>query len=311
MPQQAWFLVGPTAAGKSAVAQRLAEQKQTAIISADSMLVYRGMDIGTAKPSAAERRSVTYWGMDCVEPDQTFSAGDYLRILREQAGVSCEESVPRIVVGGTGLYMACLLNGLREGPPVDRALRESLETLHREGGVAALQRALEQQAPGRLAQLADPKNPRRLIRAIELAQAGVGTPEWDDDRSARPMLVGLRVPADRLAENIERRVYAMYENGLLAEASALRQRYPQCSETARQAIGYAEAWAHLDGACTREQAIRKTILRTRQLAKRQTTWFRHQARVEWVDWAPGQSVDDIALAVDAQWRLHGPAPLHI
>ena len=311
MPLSAWFLVGPTAVGKTAVAQRLAERRQATILSADSMMVYRGMDIGTAKPTVAERGEVPYWGLDCVTPDQPFSAGDYLRVLRDEVASTKVPPASCIVAGGTGLYVSCLLHGLREGPATDPVLRQTLETLHREGGVPALQHELERRAPGRLGELADPKNPRRLIRAIELAHQGVIPKSWSDTAPDGPPVVGLRCSPDVLAANIERRVHIMYENGLLEEAATVRQSYPRLSDTAGQAIGYAEAWAHLDGRCTRGQAVADTVRRTRQLAKRQGTWFRHQARVNWVDIQPGQSVDDIADAVEAQWRLDGPSPLQL
>lgn len=311
MPLSAWFLVGPTAVGKTAVAQRLAERKQVTILSADSMMVYRGMDIGTAKPTVAERGTVPYWGLDCVTPDQPFSAGDYLRVLRNEVASANVPPVACIVAGGTGLYISCLRHGLREGPATDPVLRQTLETLHREGGVPALQRELEHRAPGRLGELADPKNPRRLIRAIELAQQGVPPRTWPETAPSGPPLTGLRCSPDALAANIVQRVHGMYESGLLEEAAALRQNYPKLSDTAGQAIGYTEAWAHLDGHCTRSQAMADTIRRTRQLAKRQGTWFRHQAQVNWVDIQPGQSVDDIADAVEAQWKRYGPSPLQL
>jgi tRNA dimethylallyltransferase len=311
MPISAWFLVGPTAVGKSAVAQRLAERLQATIVSADAMMVYRGMDIGTAKPTIPERGAVPYWGLDCVTPDQPFSAGDYLRVLRDKVASAKVPPPACIVAGGTGLYISCLRHGLREGPATDPVFRQTLETLHREGGVPALHRELERRAPGRLAELADPKNPRRLIRAIELAHQGVTPRAWPEASPSDPPLVGLHCASEVLASNIARRVHAMYENGLLEEAAALRQKFPHLSDTAVKAIGYAEAWAHLDGRCTRAQAMADTIRRTRQLAKRQGTWFRHQVRVNWVDIQPGQSVDDIADAVEAQWRLDGPSPLQL
>ena len=310
MALHAWFLVGPTAVGKSAVAQWLAEKRKATLVSADSMLVYRGMDIGTAKPSPAERGEVPYWGLDCVEPDQSFSVGDYLRSL---AGLAQAESSgrPLIVVGGTGLYIDCLLRGLTSRPPPDLLERARLESLHRQGGVPALQAEVERLAPGRLAELADPRNPRRLIRAIELAHQGVLSKTMLQRGPPKPRLTGLRMDPAQLAGRIARRVQTMYHQGLLEEARALRGRYPALSETARQAIGYAEAWQVLDGTLAPSAAQEITARRTRQLAKRQLTWFRHQADMAWIEAEPGATVARIAASVEAQWELDGPTTLHL
>lgn len=308
MPLNAWFLVGPTAVGKTAVAHRLAERLEATLISADSMLVYKEMDIGTAKPSPAERGSLVYWGLDLTTPDHSFSVGDYLRAVHGQCATSTDRV---IVVGGTGLYVDALVRGITSQPAVDSAERARLEALFESGGVAALQHDLEQKAPGRLAELADPKNPRRLIRAIELAGQGIVSASMMKRDQVRPRYTGLRMEPGDLAIRIEERVRTMYRQGLLEEASALRRRYPHISETAKQAIGYAEAWAALDGKMTTDEAMSVTALRTRQLAKRQLTWFRHQAEMTWVDAKPGASITDTVASVQAQWELHGTTPLHV
>lgn len=307
----AWFLVGPTAVGKTAVAHYLAKRLGATVISADSMLVYRGMDIGTAKPSPAERREVSYWGLDCVEPDRAFSVGDYLRAIQEALAQAHPAPRQLIVTGGTGLYVDCLIRGLTSRPAIDQSLRAELEELHRQEGLAGLQNRLRCVAPGRLEELADPKNPRRVIRAIELAAEGITSQAMLARTTQRPALVGLNMPGPDLQERITRRVHHMYEHGMLEEAAGLRKRFPVLSETARQAIGYAEAWSHLDGACTRAEAQQATIQRTRQLAKRQLTWFRHQADLTWVEITAATSVTDMAVSVQAQWERHGPTPLQL
>lgn len=311
MPINAWFLVGPTAVGKTAVIQHLAEQMGATVISADSMLVYRDMDIGTAKPSPTERGSVPYWGLDCVAPDTAFSVGDYLCTMQEHLARTQSPPERILVTGGTGLYVDCLIRGLTSRPAADPALRAELEQLFQQEGVAGLQHRLSAEAPGRLEELADPRNPRRLIRAIELARQGVTAQAMLARTRERPALVGLDMPTDELQIRITRRVHQMYDQGLLQEAAELRARYPVLSKTARQAIGYAEAWAHIDGICTRTQAQQATILRTRQLAKRQRTWFRHQAEMTWVEARAETSVADMAQAVQAQWERHGPTPLFL
>ena len=293
------------------MAQRLAERRGALIISADSMLVYRGMDIGTAKPTPAERGAVAYAGLDCVEPDQLFSVGDFLRVVQHFVSARPQPAAPLIVVGGTGLYVSCLLHGLPQHPAPDPARRQQLDELFKTGGLVALQGELERIVPGRLQELADPRNPRRIIRAIEMAHEGSRPPAWRDAAATAPRLCGLRWSPEALEQRIIRRVRSMYEGGLLDEAAALRRSHATLSATARQAIGYAEAWDVLDGRLTREQAQAITVRRTRQLAKRQATWFRHQASVAWVDAQDGQSVDDRADAVEAQWELHGPSLIQL
>ncbi len=311
MSLRACFIVGPTATGKTAVAQYLAEQGSGTILSADSMLVYRGLDIGTAKPTPAERGSVPYWGIDCVDPDQEFSAGDYLRVIAAAARATCPEPARVIVVGGTGLYVDVLLRGLTSRPALDQALRTRLEELHQAGGVPALQAELDRVAPGRRQELSDDRNPRRLIRAIELAGQGIRSASDLPTKAPKPCLVGLQRNPGELQERIRQRVHHMYQSGLLAEAEALRRQYPLISKTARQAIGYAEAWACLDGKISQSQAEAATVLRTRQLAKRQMTWFRHQATMAWVEADPARSTASIAQAVEAAWKRHGPTTLFI
>ena len=311
MPVHAWFLAGPTAVGKTAVAHLLAARLRATLLSADSMQVYRGMDIGTAKPTPAERAGLTYWGLDLVDPDQPFSTGEYLRALGEQRARDPAAAARVVVVGGTGLYLRALALGLDGRPAPDPAERARLEQLLQTGGRAALQAELERRAPGRLATLADPQNPRRLIRAIELAGLE-GTGSSMAPRPTAPLrLCGLAMDPPALTARIETRVAAMYENGLLEEAASLLRRYPEISPTARQAIGYAEAWAVGAGTMTPAEARAATARRTRQLAKRQLTWLRHQAATTWIEVRAGDSVADIADRVQTQWESDGPIPLHI
>lgn len=310
MPASAAFvLVGPTAVGKSAVAHHLAREEGYDILSADSMAIYRGLDIGTAKPAARERAEVAYAGLDLAEPGETFSVGAYLAHARAAAAASAQRGRALLVVGGTGLYIKCLTVGLQDAPAADPALRAGFEHLLAQEGVAGLQAELERLAPERLRALADPRNPRRLVRALELAALGQRMPEAT--AAAKPHLLGLRAEPAELERRVAERVAEMYERGLLDEVRALRERGVRLSATAEQAIGYAEAFAVLDGRLTVEQARLRTQLRTRQLAKRQMTWFRHQATMTWLDVTSGRTVSDLASAVRAHWRLHGPTPLAI
>ncbi len=282
---KAYILVGPTASGKSSVAQLLAEQTGAPIVSADSMSIYRGMDIGTAKPSPEERAAVQYFGIDLVEPTGPFSVGDWLNAVRPafQRGQSSHSSinagmrgltpqVTPIVAGGTGLYVKCLLQGLDDLPAADEALRERAEQMT----LPELQAEARKVSPEAYEALADKENPRRLVRLME--QGDRITRNWAKDL---PVVVGLHVERDVLRKRIAERVEKMYAGGLLEEARGLMSL--KLSSTAQHAIGYAEAFAVLRNECTVAEGKERTIIRTRQLAKRQMTWFRHQLNVQWVN----------------------------
>ncbi|HPG01248.1 MAG TPA: tRNA (adenosine(37)-N6)-dimethylallyltransferase MiaA [Kiritimatiellia bacterium] len=306
---RAYFLVGPTACGKTEIAQRIAKREGWGILSADSMLVYRGMDIGTAKPTAEERDGVSYGGLDLVDPSESFSVGRYVTVARSYLEEARQAGRATIVAGGTGLYVKCLTEGLAPLPEEDPVLRNRLEECLEARGVEGLQDELRRLDEARLRELKDPLNPRRLIRAIELAHHRADRrPAW----AGRPdvPLVGLFMEPGMLAKRIEARVAQMYEHGLLDEAADLRERVA-LSKTALQAIGYAEAFSVLDGKLSVGEAMYHTAVRTRQLAKRQMTWFRRQARVEWVTVERGMRADDVAEAVSMLWRTYGATPVVI
>ena len=320
----AWILAGATATGKTAAAQYLAEELGCAILSADAMLVYRGMDIGTAKPTPAERGSVPYFGIDLATPAEPFSTGlwlaDAARALAAYGTGVPPEGIPGgtgvppvqppglIVAGGTGLYIKALTDGLG-GAEADPEARARWQALYERGGLPALQRALSERDPGVLDALADPANPRRLIRALEHLDAHGGLPaQWRRREAPAPVTV-LRLPREQLHARIARRVETMFAQGLVDEVRALRQTYPVWSPTAAQAIGYAEACALLDGALTRAEATERIVVRTRQLAKRQETWFRHQAQAVWLEINDNDPPEHVARRVLDSWRLHGPTPV--
>lgn len=285
-----YCLAGATATGKSAVAQLLAERIGGVILSADAMLVYRSLDIGTAKPSRAERGNVPYFGIDCVTPAEDFSAAMWLNEA-ERASAS---SAPCIVAGGTGLYFSALLRGLDPSPPSNPALRATLEALPLE----ALQARLA--ATGRT--IADPSNPRRLVRALEILESGGELPGgWQE--KVKPALTALTWDRAVLHQRIARRVEEMYAAGLLEEAERARTLYPQWSRTAAQAIGYAEAFAVLDGTMSLAEAKERTVIRTRQLARRQEVYLRGQFEVTWIRGESGDTVESLAEKVAQEWQL--------
>ncbi|MEI8205850.1 MAG: tRNA (adenosine(37)-N6)-dimethylallyltransferase MiaA [Kiritimatiellales bacterium] len=303
----AFVLVGPTASGKSAVAQCIAEKTGAPIISADSMNIYRGMDIGTAKPSAAERSRVKTWGIDLAEPTEPFSVGDWLKAVTPAFFQPLENktgggSASPIVVGGTGLYVRCLLQGLDDLPLADEALRARTEKMP----LAELQAEARRTAPEAYEALADKENPRRLIRLLEQScrPGDLTRRNW---KTEMPAVIGLHVERDMLNRQIAERVEKMYAGGLLEEARGLAGR--ELSSTAQHAIGYAEAFAVLRGEMTEAQAKEKTVVRTRQLSKRQMTWFRHQLKVEWIETADFSSIGKLADKVYNAWKEGGSVPL--
>ena len=308
---RAWFLVGPTAAGKTAVGQCLAERLGADILSADSMLVYRGMDIGTAKPPPAERGAVRYWGMDLAEVTQSFSVGRFLDAAAEAACSVAERGARLIVAGGTGLYIKTLTDGFEELPDADLEIRARWEKVGREQGIEGLQTALQRISPLFYEAVSDKDNPRRLLRALELADSGVRElPRSWKPGAAGPRITGLRLPREALNRRIEERSRRMFESGLVEEAVALfGPDGARASLSAQKAIGYAEAIEVAQGRLSMQEAVARTAARTRALAKRQMTWFNRQSNVDWIDVDPGMGVSEIAALVQRSWDRTGPVPL--
>jgi tRNA dimethylallyltransferase len=301
---RAFFLVGPTAAGKTAVAQHIAERRGWAVLAADSMTVYRGMDIGTAKPSPEERRRVPYGGLDLADPSEGFSVGAYRIEALRFLNACVARNLTVIVVGGSGLYVKSLTHGLAASP-AESGRGEHWERVWQTEGVEGLQRALARLRPDLLAALRDPLNPRRLLRALGVAEAGGGEPAAGWRAAAAGRLVGIEAGRAFLAARIAARTRSMFAGGLVAETERLRHAFPRLSRTAACAIGYAEAAGVLDGALTPEAAAERAAVRTRRLAKRQRTWFRHQEDVEWIAVDEGDRIEDIADRVVEAWGRNG------
>lgn len=303
----AWILVGPTATGKTAVSNELARRLGADVLSADSMLVYRGMDIGTAKPTPAECTGLVMGGIDLVGPDETFSVGTWLEAARTTFDTAVRQGRDVVVAGGTGFYVNALLGGIDAPRANDGILREKMAAMLERGGVALLRETAELLSPGSVATLTDPLNPRRLMRLIEKLSIDPQSVSSHDRVSCRGRVVaGLQVEPPILEKRIGARVEKMFESGLLDEVAALRARYPHFSETAGKGIGYAEAIAVMDGALSRAEAVERIVVRTRQLAKRQRTWFRHQLDVDWVSGPVDER--DVARAADEVmevWKRNG------
>jgi tRNA dimethylallyltransferase len=282
----------------------MAKAQGFGVVSADSMNLYQGMDIGTAKPSASERAEVEYAGVDIVNPTEKFSVAAYLRAVAP----ALKAPPKKIVAGGTGLYVKCLTEGFDDLPPENPALRAELEALD----FQTLESRAQAQAADLYSKLTedDRQNPRRLIRILEKSSGtapSFPSPSWNS--APKPTLVGLHIDRKELHRRIEQRVEAMYADGLLQEAAKLIEL--NLSPTALQAIGYAEAFAVLKTQLPAQEAKERTVIRTRQLAKRQMTWFRNQLHIEWIDATAVTSLETLAAAVSNAWKKQGPTPLQI
>ncbi len=283
------LLAGPTGVGKSEIALLLAERLRGELISVDSMQVYRGMDLGTAKPSLAERARVPHHLIDVADITEPFDAAQFARLAHQTvADIQQRGRVP-ILCGGTGFYFKAFLEGLGEAPPSDAALRARLE----KEPLSDLLRELAERDPATYAKI-DRQNPRRVIRAIEVirltgklfsSQRAEGKfPAFQSQPGSR--FFGLsRVPGD-LWKRIDARVDEMFRLGLVAETEDLLKRGLARNKTAMQALGYRQVVEYLAGARPLPETIALVKIRTRQFAKRQMTWFRNQARLDWTNIDP-------------------------
>jgi tRNA dimethylallyltransferase len=276
-------VAGATATGKTSLSLRLAEAIPGAeIISADSRQVYRGMDVGTAKVPAADRARVPHHGLDLVDPDEPFTAADFRRAALHALHSLAARGGVAILVGGTGLYLRAVGRGVAlEEIGHDPLAREELETRLATEGLAALVAELMRLAPA-VGAATDLANPRRVVRALERARLhGDRPPPPPVGYPARSVWIGLQVDPAKHREWIADRARAQFASGLLDEAAELRSRYPP-DLRAFSAVGYREAFGVLDGSLTRDEAIERTITRTRQFARRQRTWFRAEPGLEWL-----------------------------
>ena len=281
-------LLGPTATGKSALALSLAGELGGEIVNADALQVYRGLDIGTAKPTLEERRRVPHHLVDCLPPDAALSAGRFARLAGDAiSAIRGRDRVP-LVVGGSGLYLRALLGGISPMPDVAPALRGWLRREAERRGLPALRRWLRALDPETAARTAE-GDTQRTLRALEVALAG-GRPQpwWIARRPfAEPLAhvvrVGLTLPRGVLYDRVAGRVSAMVAAGWVGEVEALLKAGADPGWPAFQAIGYRQLAHHLRGETSLDQAVEETVRATRRYAKRQLTWFRREPNVTWFD----------------------------
>lgn len=289
--ENARVLTGPTGSGKSELALELAEQLDAEIVSMDSMALYRGMDIGTAKPDVEARGRIRHHLIDVCDPWESASVAWWLR----DAAACCREIESRgkrvLFVGGTPLYLKALLFGLFKGPPADTKLRERLAAEATKNGPAALHDRLRDIDPAAAARL-HPNDVRRVVRALEVWESTGRTlsslqTEWPaagekPAESAHPSILCLDLPREQLYRRIDARVERMMEAGLIDEVRRLRSCGRPLSREAVQALGYKEVFAYLDGQAALADTVRRIQTRSRNFAKRQLTWFRRLPGVPFI-----------------------------
>lgn len=306
---QAIFLMGPTGAGKSDLALALVAELPLEIVSVDSAMVFRGLDIGTAKPSRGIRARVPHHLIDLLDPVESYSAGRFVRDAQvAMADIRTRGRVP-LLVGGTMLYFHALLEGLADLPTADAGIRRELdERAVREGWPAlhAELAALDPQAAARI----EPGDAQRIQRALEVIRA-TGSPLSELQGTRAPVIDReqvLRVvvaPPERatLHARIEQRLTGMMAQGFLAEVARLHARPDlDADKPAIRAVGYRQLWGHLEGEYTLAEGVRRALVATRQLAKRQMTWLRHHRDASWFDpleaAAPGHITREVAQALE-------------
>jgi tRNA dimethylallyltransferase len=301
-------LVGPTASGKSALALELARRRPSAeLVSVDSMCVYRGMDIGTAKPSGAERAAVPYHLVDLVDPDEEFTLSRFQALARDALAAIEGRGQRALLVGGTGLYLRAVVDQLSvpgRFPDVAAALEREADA---PGGTTRLHATLTALDPTAAARM-EPTNRRRVVRALEVT-IGAGRPfsSFGPGLDAYPptpfTLVGIRFDPVVHDARIDQRFRDLLESGFVEEVRALARRPGGLSRTARQALGYRELLAHVEEGTPLDQSVDEAKRRTRAFARRQWAWFRRDPRIVWLD-----PDGDLLAQLLSVWDAAGTAP---
>jgi len=289
------FIAGPTAVGKSEIALRLAEKIGGEIISVDSMQVYRGLDIGTAKPSPAERARVPHHLIDVCDLSEAFDAAQFIHRAQNAVSEIQSRNQTPIFCGGTGLYFKAYLEGLGEAPATDANVRAELEATSLE----SLLTELRERDPAAYEKI-DKQNPRRVVRAVEVIRLtgkkfSELRAEWnmESGKQKAEKFFCFKRSSEDLHQRINIRVDEMFQRGLVAETEQLLKHGLAENKFAMQAIGYRQVVEHLSGDRDLAETIELVKIRTRQFAKRQLTWFRRHGNCEWVELQPKNSADEI------------------
>ena len=280
-------IVGPTASGKSSVAMAVAQQQTDSqnpvhIVAVDAMQVYRDMNIGTAKPTLSDQSLVPHHCIDLVDSHERFTVAEFKKSATDALVVISKANGRALLVAGTGLYLTAVIDDL----VLPGEFPETRATLEQEPNTALLFEQLAQLDPIAVEKI-ERSNRRRIVRALEVCiGSGRAFSSFGPGTSAYPengvVQIGLRWNRERLAQRVADRVYAMMNEGLLSEVTALRNSKDGLSRTAAQALGYKELLLHLDGKMSLDQAVEETIIHTRQFAVRQERWFRRDPRIKWV-----------------------------
>ena len=305
-----WVIAGATGTGKTSLSLDLAEEligrgRPAEIVNADAMQLYRGMDIGTAKLPESARRGIPHHLFDVLDVTQEAAVAWYQPTARETISDIFARGADAVLVGGSGLYVSSVVFDFRF-PPRDDAVRAELEADLDRYGAGILFARLRELDPATAARI-DPRNGRRVVRALEIVMQGESThgaalPETPSLWHPETTLLGVHVDRAELVERLDRRVEAMWAEGLVAEAERLRARGLEDGVTARRAIGYAQALAQVDGRIAESDAIAQTQALTRRYARRQVSWFRRYDALTWVEPSPDAARDAVA-------RVRAAAPV--
>jgi tRNA dimethylallyltransferase len=298
-------VVGPTAAGKSELSLTLARTLDGEVVNADSMQLYQGMDIGTAKLTVAERAGIPHHLLDIWPVTQTASVSEYQRLAREAIDDIRSRGRTPVLVGGSGLYIRAATDNLRF-PGTDPDLRASLEAELSQVGAAALHARLAQLDPAAAAAIL-PGNGRRIVRALEVIELSGHpfTATLPDYQSVYPVVqIGVAMPRPELDQRIADRVGRMWQLGLVDEVRRLEPLGLREGRTASRALGYSQVLKYLGGECTQEAAAAQTIQATRRFVRRQESWFRRDPRVRWLSAGPDLAGRALTVIADGADRNH-------
>lgn len=280
------IIAGPTGAGKSELALRIGEKYQMEIVSADSLQVYRFLDIGTAKPSLWDRRKVPHHLIDIVNPDEEFSAVEYMDRARKVINKLLNQKIPVLIVGGSGLYIKALIKGIFKGPAANEKLREELKNLAKQYGNRYLYQKLKEVDPESALRI-HPNDTYRILRALEvykLTHKSITTFQYTHRFSDIPynyVKIGIERERKELYQRIEKRVDQMIEAGLIKEVSNILKKGYTPELKPLQSLGYRQIIGYLQGKYTLEEAIHLIKRDTKRYAKRQLTWFKGDPEIEW------------------------------